>query len=390
MKILITVHTYIPNRDGVQFVTKYLAEGLVKKKHDVTIITYMYKEKCNISEEIINGVKVIRWKAKTKYTFHIGNKKEYQKYILNHQDEFDVMINVGTQTALTDWLFPIFDKINIPSLLYIHSIWDFKIHKDELKNPKKLISKLWANIRWYIYYNKNKKIFKSYSKVTQLHEKDYSYRFFDEKYNIKSNIIENAVEENFFCQPHNKENKYIINVSNYNLRKNQKKCIELYYCTDIPDDWQMILIGSSKNKYYDELVKYEEILRTNSNTKKEKVRFLYNIPREKICDYVKESSLYLMTSTWEAFPISLIEAMASGVPFISSNVGIVKFLEGGVTANSTKEYKELLYKFTTNAELRKEYGIKGYKAACDKYRIEDKVNQLEIYLYEIIGKEKKR
>ena len=44
MKLLFTVNTYIPKRDGVQFVTKYLAEGLVKKGHSVDLITRQCKE----------------------------------------------------------------------------------------------------------------------------------------------------------------------------------------------------------------------------------------------------------------------------------------------------------------------------------------------------------
>ena len=127
MRILITVHSYVPNTDGVEFVTKYLAEGLAFKGHDVQVITYMYPNRCSIKEEVINGVKVVRWNAKTSHTFHMGDKKGYQQYILKNQDKFDVMVNVGTQTALTDWLFDIDDYIRVPRLLYIHSIWDFKI-----------------------------------------------------------------------------------------------------------------------------------------------------------------------------------------------------------------------------------------------------------------------
>ena len=39
MKIVFTVHTYYPNKDGVQYVTQYLAEGLAKLGHDITVIT---------------------------------------------------------------------------------------------------------------------------------------------------------------------------------------------------------------------------------------------------------------------------------------------------------------------------------------------------------------
>ena len=68
MKLLFTVNTYMPKRDGVQFVTKYLAEGLVKKGHSVDLITRQCKELTEVDDEVINGVHVIRWNANTYHT----------------------------------------------------------------------------------------------------------------------------------------------------------------------------------------------------------------------------------------------------------------------------------------------------------------------------------
>ena len=43
MKFLITVATYYPLADGVQMVTQYTAEELVRLGHEVTIITSTLK-----------------------------------------------------------------------------------------------------------------------------------------------------------------------------------------------------------------------------------------------------------------------------------------------------------------------------------------------------------
>lgn len=43
--------------------------------------------------------------------------------------------------------------------------------------------------------------------------------------------------------------------------------------------------------------------------------------RDNILELLKEADVYLMTSKWEGFSISLIEAAASGLPIIASNVG---------------------------------------------------------------------
>lgn len=389
MKILITVHTYVPNTDGVEFVTKYLAEGLVKKGHEVTIITYFYPDRCNVKEETINGVKVIRWNAYTQHTFHKGDKTGYQSYILKHQNEFDVMVNVGTQTALTDWLLPIYEKITIPRFLYIHSIWDFKIYDAEKRNIKKLLAKLWANLRWSIYFNKYTKAFKSYGMVSQLHEQDYSYNYFLKKYSIKSKIIENAAEERFFSAESSVNLKkfqdpYAIYVANYNPGKDQKRCLRLFYECDIPDNCKMIFIGSSSTHYYQSLLEYNRTLMQEKGIDESKAEFLINVPRDQIADYVSGAELFIMTSQREAFPISIVESIATGVPFVSTDVGIVKYIPGGIVEADDANLKKSIETLLNDNQLRNEYGKQGRDYALLHFQQEDKIKQLESYLIELV------
>lgn len=383
MRILFTVHTYYPNKDGVQFVTEYLAEGLVKRGHQVDVFTYYYPERTPLMKEVHNGVNIKRWEARTTHTFHKGNKAEYQQYIIKHQSVYDVMINVGTQTALTDWLFPVFDKIHVPKILYIHSIWDFKIHDTDKQSLPSLLKKLWANFRWKRYYKHNGKIFKTYDAVTQLHAKDYSYRFFKEWYGIDSHIFENAAANVFFEKKRNKPKDfplhYIVNVSNYNDRKNQKECIQLFYDSIADNTWSLVLIGSQRNAYYDHLVEYNQKRREQLGLKngEKEVRLLYGIDRPTTCEYIKQADIFLMTSSREAFPISLTEAMASSVPFISSNVGIVQHLPGGMVGENVAERLKLLNEFLTQENLRSELAKKGHDFALKHFNVEAKVQQLE-------------
>ena len=44
LNIVFTAHTYYPNKDGVQMVTQYMAEGLAKLGHNVTVIAPLKKE----------------------------------------------------------------------------------------------------------------------------------------------------------------------------------------------------------------------------------------------------------------------------------------------------------------------------------------------------------
>lgn len=388
MKILITTHTYAPNSDGVQFVTQYLSEGLVKKGNEVTVLTNMYPNRSSIKEENINGVNIIRINVKTKYTIHIGNRKEYIKFIKNLVKDYDIMINICTQTALTDWILPYLDELKIYKVLYVHSIWDFKYRNENFYSLKSFFSKIISNIRWRLYYLKNSNNFKKYNRVIQLHKMDYSYKFFKDKLNINSDIIENAAEDIFFKEEYNKSidlpKNYIINVSNYSERKNQIQCVKAFIESNIPSDWELILIGSRKNKYFKKINDYYNDYKLHNKNYK-KVRFLYSIPREEISTYVKKAKIYIMSSKWEGFPISLVEAMAAGVPFISTNVGVVRFFSGGVIADNFEEFKYLISKFTNDEKLCLLYGEAGKYEAEKRYMISEKVEILEKIIIEILN-----
>ena len=77
MKIIFTVHTYYPNSDGVQYVTQYLAEGLAKKGHEVTVLTVNSER---TKEYKHNGVNVVSIFFKTKCSFpYKGNERWGEK-----------------------------------------------------------------------------------------------------------------------------------------------------------------------------------------------------------------------------------------------------------------------------------------------------------------------
>lgn len=391
MKLLFTVNTYMPKRDGVQFVTKYLAEGLVKKGHSVDLITRQCKELTEVDDEVINGVHVIRWNANTYHTMHKGDKEGYQKFILENAVNYDCMIAVGTQTSFVDWMLPIIDQVQCRKILYLHSIWDFKYHKNDFDSLNNLCKKVWANVRWKIYYNKWGKAFKKFDNVVQLHQFDYAYTYFENKYDIESVVIENAAEDSFFDEMLDSSielpNKYFLNVSNYMDRKNQMQTLKSFLEAEIPNDIELVLIGSDRNPYYDGLIEYYNKYKMHNDEYK-KVHFLYNVPRQHIYTYVKKAYAYIMTSKWEAYPISLIEAMAAGVPWISTNVGIVKYLPGGFVADEISDISYWIEFIAKNEKVSQSLGNVGKVYASTQFKINKKVDQLEDVILKAVEKEK--
>lgn len=391
MRLLVTCFTYAPRRNGVQFVTQYLCEGLVRRGHAVTVLTQQHK---GLPEwEVINGVNIERWPAKTVHMHHIGARREYVKRVVECQNEFDVMLNVCTQSALTDWLLPHLGEIRIPKLLQIHSIWDFEIHSWDRASAPAFIRKLLSNVRWGLYYRFNGAAFRCYDRVLQLYEQDYSVEDFRRWYGIESVILENAAEDAFHegaPVPDTERSRSIVCVANFTRQKNQRALVEAFLRANMPIGWRLDLVGSQ------ETPELEQVKRAEESTRKEldlgpwerSIVYHVGVSRQETIKLVKTASLYAMSSMREAFPVSLVEAMSAGVPWVSTNVGIARHLPGGIVVGDADGMAKELGRLANDAELRARLGEEGFAYAAAHFRIDDKVKQFEQVLLEAIGEAK--
>lgn len=379
MKILVTVNTYYPKMDGVQAVTDYLTTGLAQKGHQITVVTTMSPG--SPVEEIYKGIKIIRVNVYTKYALYHGDKKAYRNLIIRLSKENDVMINVCTQQALTDLLLPILDQIPCKKVLHIHGINDFKWRKSDFMDWKHFAYKVWKNFQWWKLYQFNGEAIKKYDAVLQLHRFDSGYIFFKKKYGIKSYILENACDKQFGELNNVQKEKYCVSVANYCIRKNQAFLLRAYYQANLPEDWKLVLIGSEKNAYYNELIQLSHELEKIYGYRN--IEFKTNISRKETIELVKHASIYLLGSTWEAFSISIIESMAAAVPFISTNTGVTRFMPGGVVVNNLESMIYWMEVFAKNESLRKNYGEAGRLYYQGHLTTQSKVDQLEKILLNI-------
>lgn len=392
MRVLVTCFTYAPRKDGVQFVCQYLCEGLVSRGHEVTVLTQM---RDGLPEqEVINGVRVMRWPIYTRHMRHYGPRDEYVSWVIGHQDDFDAMVNVCTQSAMTDWLLPHLSKIRIPKFLHIHSIWDFEIHSWDRASAGSLARKLAANMRWRAYYRANAGAFRSYDRVFQLYEQDYSVADFRKWYGIESEILENAAEDAFHegvPVPDAERRKSVTCVANFNRQKNQIALVEAFLRADIPDGWTLDLVGSRETPELQRMREAEARIRSEQGLPHDAAHggrpivYHVGITREETVRLVKTASAYAMSSMREAFPVSLVEAMSAGVPWASTDVGIARYLPGGIVVEDAPELGGALERLCSSAEDRVRLGRAGYDYAAAHFRIADKVTQVERAILEATG-----
>lgn len=392
MKILITVATYYPKKDGVSVVTQYLAEGLAKRGNEVKIVTSTRGGKRK--KEIHNGVIIERVDLRTRFGLYFGDKNGYQTMIEKETDWADIMINVCTQTAFTDVILKRISDYNCKKILYMHGMFDFRLRTIHFSSFVGSVNKIWKEVRWFFYYKFKKKFFKQYDVVIQLHEKDYGNVFFEKNYGIKSIIIGNAADDIFFRRYGTKDfvkpfEKYLLYVANYDDGKNQKLAVKEFLKSDIDPEIGLVLIGSQENSYYKRLRKYANRRRKRLGLKgaEKPIIFLHGIERDKLVLYVTNAYLSLMTSKWEVFPVSIIESIVCGVPFISTDVGVVKHFPGGIVAKK-QEIHVWIERLVRDQRRREELAALCRQCGENNFKIQNKVDLLERTIVELARNDK--
>lgn len=125
-------------------------------------------------------------------------------------------------------------------------------------------------------------------------------------------LIYNGIDTSLF-KPKVLREKYIINVGSFTKIKNQKALIKGFYesLKESPS-LSLVLIGDGP------LRKDCEKLTEELGIAK---KVIFTGVVSNVQDYLSSALLYVCTSITEANPLSFLEAMAAGLPIISTNVG---------------------------------------------------------------------
>ena len=116
-----------------------------------------------------------------------------------------------------------------------------------------------------------------------------------------------------------------------------------------------------------------------------KVKILFLGYQNNIYKYLSISNIFLFPSEYEVLPMVLVEASASGIPIICSNISgnndIVKNGYNGFLVNdSKKEYYDCILKLLNNKKLAKRMSNNGIEVAKNKFDKKVVINSI-ISLY---------
>lgn len=374
MKFLFTVATYYPLTDGVQMVTQYTAEELVRIGHEVTVITSTHRRTSFEREH--NGVKLLYTDI---YKFHgiiKGDKRKYIDLVTKEVEDKDVLINVSLQTPTTDVLLPELGKISCKKVLYLHDIHDFWWHNTDTDSLKRIISKLYYNFSYGIYYMRIPHYIRQYNLITHLSQFDLSIKYM-RKQGINQNVvIGNAALDSVFSKQKKRKpctEDYFLCVANYASHKNQLFVLKAFYQANLLNA-RMVFIGRQENTYSQFL--RSEKTKLDKNFGQRKVDFFVDLPREETEQYIANANAMVLGSRIEKFPVVLVESIASKVPFIATDTGSVRYIPGGFVVRSEEEmayWMEFVLCNKTSAQL---LGESGYEYAIKNMTVKSKVTGL--------------
>jgi len=117
--------------------------------------------------------------------------------------------------------------------------------------------------------------------------------------------------------------------------------------------------------------------------------YLGYVPERKLPPLVAGASVLAYPSLYEGFGFPVAQAMAAGVPVVTSDVSSLPEVAGDgaafVDPRSPAEVRSAIERFLTNEELRKETGARGKAIAEARYRWRDSARKSLEFFHKVIS-----
>jgi len=382
MKILIATFTYPPNADGVAEASAVLAQGLARRGHAVTVATEFHPQRKPNAPDANPRVEQFKITGFSNWRIGIqGETGAYRKFLRNFSG--DLAIFQTWDMWPTHLAFPCLGQIKAKKVLVSHG-FAAHIWKRHHKFP-------WGLGYWmggWPLVLQTPFLMRKFHQVVFLSQRCDWGRFFDHRiarwtgFN-KVSIIPNgafAREFNDDTLPDFRKDfgigpgLMILCVAKYCDGKNQLLAVGAFRRAKLGDA-TLVLIGNEFNDYT------EQVRLRDDELQKEFpagcVVWLEKLNRKQICAAYRTADLFILPSRAESQPIVLLEAMASHTPWLSTDVGCVSELPGGVVVQTENEMVTRLQELAGSAALQQQLAADGWAANQKTYDWEQVVAAYE-------------
>ena len=320
MKHILFYITNFPGFGGIEKVTAYLAHYLHQQDYDVSILSF-HNGATDLFSELTSGIKISF--VPNQETILCEENEIFIKDFLSAHD-FDWVIYQDCYSPIHELLF----KTSFP----IHDRLVVVEHNSPCCHLKSY-ENYWKRLQWNTFHDfirklahpyKIRKIYKRLSQRHTLllqschkyvllskHFRDEITYLSGEEYNQKLTAIPNPVtlpetKNTIFI----KDKKQIVFIGRLVEDKGVNYLIQIW--TEFEkqtDDWQLLIIGDGPLR---------EQVASNISQRRLKRAFMLGA-QSNVEPYLEDSSILLMTSIFEGFPLVLFEAMSRGCVPIAFN-----------------------------------------------------------------------
>lgn len=367
MKIFQVTPYYFPHLGGMENVIKELSERLAKKGHQVEIFTSdigcpkdkQLKSTKNLKIHYLRGWEIANTTIIPKLFFKLIRTKG----AIIHIQAFDAF--------LSPIVYLLSKVTNSPIIWHIHGETVRKGKLGFLLEPYKKI--ILGNI------------IKKATRVIILND-EYK-KFVSKKYNVPSKkiiILPNGVGKEFFTKTKSKNKiPHLLFVGRISIEKNLPRLIES--------------ITLCKSKFILDIVGDGELLEEINKLVKERgltnVVFHGRKTGKELINLYQNADIFISTSDGEGFPLSILEAMASKLPIIASDVrgnhDTVKDIGILVNPPTPENFAKEIDKIFSNKKIYNRISKQSLKFA-KKHTWDKVINQLEKVYKEVLREHNKK
>ena len=375
MHVGLVTATYLPVNNGVTRMVSLYKKYLEEAGHRATIFTLGERNQINLDKGIVRsrGVKL----ADTGYYFTLRYSGQAQSLLARVDIIHCHHLLMGLEFAHRYGRSPIVYTNHTRFDLYAQTY---------LKLPRiisrTVLRRIWRRLM-------------AYSDVTLVPSQSSKrlINSFDADMDIQ--VIENGIELEHFSQMQGsfrrgdlglaQEGVWMIYVGRLAEEKNLKKLLsEFDLAVQQEDGLKLLLVGSGPQKQ-----ELRQVIRKRKLD--QKVKFAGEVPNHKVPIYLSVADIFVTASLSEIAPLTLIEAMAAGLPIAAIDApGVTDLVvpgKAGILANlDNGDLAGAMLSLARNPVVRSEYGSSAHRIS-QRYHISDTVEKtVKLYRKLISGK----
>ena len=365
MQILLTTPFFPPLNSGLANAVHQQASTLLALGHQVVVATGGASRTSR--EDGITGISVEEFSITGSTSFLNPIKGDVVSYVkFLESSRFDVVIMNAWQNWATDLIFENYANIHGKKYLYSHCISTNLFFKHQ---P---IRSLVRYLAWRPYWRSLPAKIKKLNGIIFLANKGENNRFGDliiaRGCGAAVFVIPNALSPAALDALKRpliglEERNQIIAVGAYQWQKGFDFVLQAYADTRFKNRLPLKIFGPNFTKYTAEL----KMLASRLGIDPGYVTFLEGVSGRALIEEYNKSVVVLSGSHTECQPLVLLDANATGTPFISRVTGCIPSMAGGVTINSTAQMAMHINELARLGNTWQQLSFAGRIAAAEIY-----------------------